>query len=44
MDRAFGKLRDGLGKSEASATIPILWYCSDNGGLTEGRIDRRPSQ
>jgi len=32
MDRAFGKLRDGLGKLGIRENT-ILWYCSDNGAL-----------
>ncbi|WP_417747809.1 sulfatase-like hydrolase/transferase [Rosistilla oblonga] len=32
MDRAFGKLRDGLGERGLRENT-ILWYCSDNGAL-----------
>ncbi|NOY42180.1 MAG: sulfatase-like hydrolase/transferase [Planctomycetes bacterium] len=32
MDRAFGKLRDGLGELGIRDNT-ILWYCSDNGAL-----------
>jgi len=32
MDRAFGKLRDGLGRLGLRDNT-ILWYCSDNGAL-----------
>ncbi|QDT12158.1 sulfatase-like hydrolase/transferase [Stieleria marina] len=32
MDRAFGKLRDGLG-DRGIRDNTILWYCSDNGAL-----------
>ena len=32
MDRAFGKLRDGL-RSRGLRDNSVLWYCSDNGGL-----------
>ncbi|MGI9474085.1 MAG: sulfatase-like hydrolase/transferase, partial [Rubripirellula sp.] len=32
MDRAFGKLRDGLGELGVRENT-ILWYCSDNGAL-----------
>ena len=32
MDRAFGKLRDGLGDRGIKENT-ILWYCSDNGAL-----------
>jgi arylsulfatase A-like enzyme len=44
MDRAFGKLRDELGKLGIRENT-LLWYCSDNGGLpnlgsTGGRGDK----
>ena len=32
MDRAFGKIRDGLGKMGVRDNT-LLWYCSDNGAL-----------
>ncbi len=34
MDRAFGKLRDGLGDLGIRDNT-ILWYCSDNGALSK---------
>ena len=44
MDRAFGKVRDGLGERGIRENT-ILWYCSDNGGLpkvgsTGGRANK----
>lgn len=35
MDRAIGKLRDGL-RQFGLRENTVLWYCSDNGGLPEG--------
>ncbi len=35
MDRAFGKLRDGLGERGIRDNT-VLWYCSDNGALPRG--------
>lgn len=35
MDRAFGKLRDAIGKMGIRDNT-ILWYCSDNGALNVG--------
>ena len=36
MDYAFGKLRNGL-RNMGIHEDTILWYCSDNGGLPEGK-------
>ncbi len=41
MDRAFGKLRDGLTK-RGIRNNTILWYCSDNGAATQDRIQWWP--
>jgi len=35
MDRAMGRLRAGL-RSAGVAEDTVLWYCSDNGAITEG--------